>query len=152
MEVVRAPDETIKHAKMRVGRSVVEMGEAHGPWQPMPTMFYLYVDDVDAAYRRALAAGAASMEEPAVQPYGERRAAARDAFDNQWYCEQAASRRDTHDPRGRHQGRAGGTTRVRGRSTHPDAGRGGVAELARASARESCGSCHWAQAQARPRT
>jgi PhnB protein len=85
MEVVRAPDETIKHAKMRVGQSVVEMGEAHGPWQPMPTMFYLYVDDVDAAYRRALAAGAASMEEPAVQPYGERRAAVRDAFDNQWY-------------------------------------------------------------------
>jgi len=85
MQVERAPDETIKHAKMRVGRSVVEMGEAHGPWQPMPTMFYLYVDDVDTAYRRALAAGAASMEEPAVQPYGERRAAVRDAFDNQWY-------------------------------------------------------------------
>jgi PhnB protein len=83
--VERAPDETIKHATMRVGGSVVEMGEAHGPWQPMPAMFYLYVDDVDAAYRRALAAGAASMDEPAVQPYGERRAAVRDAFDNQWY-------------------------------------------------------------------
>jgi len=85
MMVERGPDETIKHAMLRVGRSVVEMGEAHGEWQPMPTMFYLYVDDVDAAYRRALAAGAASMEEPAVQPYGERRAAVRDAFDNQWY-------------------------------------------------------------------
>ena len=83
--VARGPDETIKHAMIRVGRSVVEMGEAHEEWQPMPTMFYLYVDDVDAAYRRALAAGAASMEEPAVQPYGERRAAVRDAFDNQWY-------------------------------------------------------------------
>jgi PhnB protein len=83
--VERGPDETIKHAMIRVGRSVVEMGEAHEEWQPMPTMFYLYVDDVDAAYRRALAAGAASMEEPAVQPYGERRAAVRDAFDNQWY-------------------------------------------------------------------
>jgi PhnB protein len=85
MQVERAPDNTIKHAKMRVGRSVVEMGEAHEEWAPMPTMFYLYVDDVEAAYRRALAAGAASMEEPAVQPYGERRAAVRDAFDNQWY-------------------------------------------------------------------
>jgi PhnB protein len=85
MQVERTPDNTIKHAKMRVGRSVVEMGEAHGQWQPMPSMFYLYVDDVDAAYRRALAAGAASLDEPAVQPYGERRAAVRDAFDNQWY-------------------------------------------------------------------
>jgi PhnB protein len=83
--VERAPDETIKHAKVRVGRSVVEMGEANGPWQPKPTMFYLYVDDVDVAYQRALAAGAASLEAPAVQPYGERRAAVRDAFDNLWY-------------------------------------------------------------------
>jgi uncharacterized glyoxalase superfamily protein PhnB len=36
-------------------------------------------------FRRALAAGATSMEEPALQAYGERRAAVRDAFDNQWY-------------------------------------------------------------------
>jgi PhnB protein len=48
-------------------------------------MFYVYVDDVDAWYRRALAAGATSMEPPALQPYGERRAAVRDAFGNQWY-------------------------------------------------------------------
>ena len=85
MQMERTPDNTVKHAKIRVGGSVIEMGEAHGEWRPMPTMFYLYVDDVDAAYRRALAVGAASLEEPAVQPYGERRAAVRDAFDNQWY-------------------------------------------------------------------
>ena len=85
MQMERTPDNTVKHAKVRVGGSVIEMGEAHGEWGPMPTMFYLYVDDVDAAYRRALAVGAASLEEPAVQPYGERRAAVRDAFDNQWY-------------------------------------------------------------------
>ncbi len=85
MQIERTPDNTVKHAKIRVGGSVIEMGEAHGEWGPMPTMFYLYVDDVDAAYRRALAVGAASLEEPAVQPYGGRRAAVRDAFDNQWY-------------------------------------------------------------------
>ncbi len=74
-----------RHAKIRVGGSVIEMGEAHGEWGPMPTMFYVYVDDVDAWYRRAIAAGATAMEAPALQPYGERRAAVRDAFDNQWY-------------------------------------------------------------------
>ena len=68
-------------------------GEAHGEWGPMPTMFYLYVDGVDAWYRRALAAGATSMEAPALQPYGDR-AGVRDAFDNQWYlAEPAAPRR-----------------------------------------------------------
>jgi len=81
----------VLHAKIRVGGSVIEMGEAHDEWQPMPTMFYVYVDDVDAWYRRALAAGAASMEAPALQPYGERRAAVRDAFGNQWYLAAPAS-------------------------------------------------------------
>ena len=61
------------------------LGEAHGEWGPMPTMFYVYVDDVDVWYRRALEAGATSIEAPALQPYGERRAAVRDRCDNQWY-------------------------------------------------------------------
>jgi len=85
MQVERESDRTVKHAKIRIGASVVEMGEAHAEFGPMPTMFYLYVDDVDAAYHRALAAGGTSQETPALQPYGERRAAVRDAFDNQWY-------------------------------------------------------------------
>jgi len=85
MEVEREPDRRVKHAKLRIGASVVEMGEAHGEWGPMPTMFYMYVDDVDAAYRRALAAGGTSQEAPEQEPYGERRAAVLDAFDNQWY-------------------------------------------------------------------
>ena len=85
MAVHRGPEGTIVHAKIRVGDSVIEMGEAHDQWLPMPTMFYVSVDDVDAWYRRALDAGATSMEPPALQPYGERRAAVGDAFGNQWY-------------------------------------------------------------------
>jgi PhnB protein len=91
MGIHRGPEGAIAHAKIRVGGSVIEMGEAHGEWGPMPSMFYLYVDDVDAWYQRALAAGAVSMEPPARQPYGERRAAVRDAFDNQWYLATPAS-------------------------------------------------------------
>ena len=85
IEIHRGAEDIVVHAKIRVGGSVIEMGEAHGEFGPMPTMFYLYVDDVDTAYRRAVAAGATSMEAPAGQPYGERRAAVRDPFDNQWY-------------------------------------------------------------------
>jgi len=51
----------------------------------MKRYYVLYVDDVDVAYRRALDAGATSREAPALQPYGERRAAVRDPFDNEWY-------------------------------------------------------------------
>jgi PhnB protein len=80
-----APDGTIAHAMLRIGDSVLEMGEAHGPWQPMPTMFNLYVSDADALYRRAMEAGAESFAEPANQPYGERTAAVKDPAGNLWY-------------------------------------------------------------------
>jgi uncharacterized glyoxalase superfamily protein PhnB len=80
-----SPDGVVHHAEIRVGDSVLEMGEAHGKYEPMPTMFYLYVPDCDAVYRRALAAGATSISEPKDQPYGDRSGAVKDAFGNQWY-------------------------------------------------------------------
>ena len=60
-------DGPVLHAKVKIGDSVLEMGEAHGPYQPLPTMFFLYVDDVEAWYERAVAGGATSMEEPKDQ-------------------------------------------------------------------------------------
>ena len=85
-EVARyaSPDGVIHHAQIRIGDSVLEMGEAHGPYQPMPSMFYLYVSDADAMYARALSAGATSVYAPADQPYGDRMGAVKDTFGNQW--------------------------------------------------------------------
>jgi len=80
-----SPDGVVHHAEIRVGDSVVEMGEPQGKYAPMPTMFYLYVPDCDAVYRRALAAGAKSIQEPADQPYGDRNGAVSDSFGNTWY-------------------------------------------------------------------
>jgi len=80
-----SPDGVVHHAEIRIGDSVVEMGEAHGKYEPMPAMFYLYVPDCDALYRRALAAGAKSLHEPKDQPYGDRNAAVTDSFGNIWY-------------------------------------------------------------------
>jgi len=80
-----SPDGVIHHAQIRVGDSVVEMGEAHGKYQPLKSMFYLYVPDCDAVYRRALAAGATSVAEPQDQPYGDRSGGVQDTFGNLWY-------------------------------------------------------------------
>jgi PhnB protein len=80
-----SPDGVVHHAEIRVGDSVVEMGEAHGKYQPMPAMFYLYVPDCDAVYHRALAAGATSIAELTDHPYGDRSGGVKDAFGNQWY-------------------------------------------------------------------
>jgi PhnB protein len=81
----QSPDGVIRHATVKIGDSMIEMGEAHGPWQPMPATFFLYVDDVDAWYERAVAAGGISRGAPANQPYGDRVGGIADPFDNIWY-------------------------------------------------------------------
>jgi PhnB protein len=80
-----SPDGVIHHAVVRIGDSVVEMGEAHGKYENVPAMFYLYVPNMEGVYRQALAAGATSSQEPTDQPYGDRNAAVKDAFGNTWY-------------------------------------------------------------------
>jgi PhnB protein len=79
------PAGTVHHAKIRVGDSIIAMGEAHGPYQPMPPALHLYVPDTDAAYKRALQAGAISIDEPVDQGYGDRYAGVKDPFGNVWY-------------------------------------------------------------------
>jgi PhnB protein len=75
----------ILHAKVRLGDSIVELGEARTPSQPMPSTIYLYVEDCDAMYEQALKAGGVSVQPPADQPYGDRNAWVKDPFDNVWY-------------------------------------------------------------------
>ena len=77
--------EMIMHAKVQIGDSVIELGEARHPSQPLPTAIYLYVDDVDAMYEQALKAGGISMLAPTDQAYGDRNAWVKDPFDNVWY-------------------------------------------------------------------
>ncbi len=75
----------VYHSKLRIGDSIIELGEAHDQWQPMPSAIYLYVEDVDATYKQALSAGATSALEPTDQPYGDRSAWVNDEFGNVWY-------------------------------------------------------------------
>jgi PhnB protein len=80
-----SPEGMIRHVTLKIGDSHVEMGEAYGPYQPMASMFYLYVLDCDAVYKRALASGATSISEPKDQSYGDRSGGVKDVFGNQWY-------------------------------------------------------------------
>jgi uncharacterized glyoxalase superfamily protein PhnB len=68
-------------AEIHVGDSLIMVSEA-GERELFPAFLYVYVDDADRAYQRALAAGAASLEEPLNTPYGDRRAMVRDNFGN----------------------------------------------------------------------
>ena len=86
-EIMRMPrpDGTIMHAEVRIGDSVVMMGEAMGDFKPMPGSLYLYVADTDDTYQRALQAGATSTMEPADQFWGDRHAGVVDPVGNHWW-------------------------------------------------------------------
>lgn len=79
------PDGKVGHAEVRIGDSVVMLGDMGGKWKSMPSSIYLYVPDTDEAYRQALGAGAISLMEPADQFYGDRSAGVRDPFGNHWF-------------------------------------------------------------------
>jgi len=79
------PDGKIGHAELRIGDSIIMMGDAGPEHPPMPTMLHLYVKDADAVYKRALQAGATSLREPADQFYGDRSGGVKDPVGNQWW-------------------------------------------------------------------
>jgi uncharacterized glyoxalase superfamily protein PhnB len=79
------PNGRLMHAEVLIGDSPVMIGEARDAHRPMPCMLYLYVRDCDAAYERALAAGAQSVQEPVNQFYGDRSGGVVDAEGNQWW-------------------------------------------------------------------
>ena len=79
------PDGKIMHAEVKIGDSVVMMGEASDDFKPMPTSVHLYLEDVDAAYERAVQAGGKSLREPTDQSYGDRSAGVQDASGNHWW-------------------------------------------------------------------
>jgi len=75
----------VRHAEMKVGSSMVMLGSSHDQWKARPGNFYLYVEDCDAAYKKALAAGGKSLNEPATQFYGDRHGAVTDSQGNTWW-------------------------------------------------------------------
>lgn len=79
------PDGKVGHAEVRIGDSVIMLGDMGGKWKSMPSSIYLYVPNIDAVYRQALEAGAISLMEPADQFYGDRSAGVRDPFGNHWF-------------------------------------------------------------------
>ena len=68
---------------IKIGDSLV-MVSSVGVREVMPTFIYLYVEDIDATYHRALEAGATSLEVPWDTPYGDRRGMVKDPCGNIW--------------------------------------------------------------------
>lgn len=85
VERMTAPDGTVGHGEVRIGDSIVMLGEASAQHKPMPATLCLYVTDTDSTYQRAIQAGATSLMEPADKFYGDRNAGVEDPCGNQWW-------------------------------------------------------------------
>jgi PhnB protein len=80
------PDGSIMHAEVRIGDTVVMIGDAGANWPAVPAHLHVYVEDVDASYARALEAGGASVQAP--ERKGEdpdRRGGVKDPAGNTWW-------------------------------------------------------------------
>jgi PhnB protein len=80
-----APDGSIMHAEVAVGNGAIEVSDGNEQYPTAPAAIHLYVDDADAAYERAVRAGATSIAPVADQPWGDRWGAVKDRFGNHWY-------------------------------------------------------------------
>ncbi|MEX3816239.1 VOC family protein [Paraburkholderia sp. BR13439] len=71
-------------AEIRIGDSVLMVSGGDGLRDPATAFLYVYVEDADSTYRRAIAANAVAIEEPTDMPYGDRRAMVIDEWGNTW--------------------------------------------------------------------
>jgi len=87
------PDGSLSHCELAVGDSVLMLGTPPGYRNPahsgsITVGMHVHVDDVDAHYERAVAAGAKPDRAPVDQPYGVRSYGAVDPEGHQWWFAQ----------------------------------------------------------------
>ena len=71
-------------AEIRIGDSLIMISDGGGLREPVSAFLYVYVENVDETYQRAVEAGAETLELPSDQPYGDRRAMVKDPWGNLW--------------------------------------------------------------------
>lgn len=87
VELRRFPDAEgkLRHSEVRIGDTVVMIADGAEGWPPMPSHVHVYVSDVDAAYRRALEAGAEPVQEPVKKDDEDKRGGVKDAGGTTWW-------------------------------------------------------------------
>ena len=85
IETMALADGTVNHGEVRIGDSVIMMGKASDDYPPKPSMIYIYVEDVDAIFKKAISLGAKSIMEPADMFYGDRNGGFEDEQGISWW-------------------------------------------------------------------
>lgn len=87
VELRRFPDAAgkIMHAEVRIDDTIVMVADGADGWPPVPSYVHVYVSDVDATYKRALEAGATSVQEPVKKEDEDKRGGVQDAGGTTWW-------------------------------------------------------------------
>lgn len=82
---IAGPDGKLMHAEVRLGDTVIMLADGVEGWPPLPAHVHVYLEDVDAVYARALAAGAESVREPIQRENEDKRGAVRGPGGTTWW-------------------------------------------------------------------
>jgi PhnB protein len=87
IELRRIPDDAGKliHSEVRIDDTVVMIADGGEGWLPMPAHVHIYVSDVDATYKKAIATGAISVQEPIKKEDADKRGGVKDAGGTTWW-------------------------------------------------------------------
>jgi PhnB protein len=78
-------DGKIMHAEVRIDDTVVMIADGSDSWRPIPSYVHIYVSDVDATYKRALKAGATSVQKPEKKEDEDKRGGLKDTGGTTWW-------------------------------------------------------------------
>lgn len=81
----KLPDGKVMHAELQIGDSRLMMSDASERYPAIKIMLYVYVEDIDTVYKKAIAAGGTSLREPTNEFYGDRSGGVLDPSGNQWW-------------------------------------------------------------------
>lgn len=85
ISIHKTPEGSIMHAEIQIGDSRVMLSEGSDKYPAMPAMLYMYSEDCDAVYKKAMQSGGTSLREPTNEFYGDRSCGVQDPSGNQWW-------------------------------------------------------------------
>jgi PhnB protein len=87
VEIRRFPDSAgmLVHAEVRIDDTVVMLADGAPEWPPVASHVHVYVRDVEATYRRAIDAGATSVQAPVKKDDADKRGGVKDAGGTTWW-------------------------------------------------------------------
>lgn len=79
------PNGRVANCRLRIGTTSFMASAGSEGFKPMPAMHYIYVEDTDATFAKALKHGATKVMDPADMPYDDRQAGVIDPCGNYWW-------------------------------------------------------------------